>query len=74
VQVDPIKSALKAPGTKHLELTYDGSLSHFAFNFNLRRYSKVAGQTYLHRHGLDTRRVARRAGAGADTRPLLSPI
>ena len=39
VQVDPIKPALKAPGTKRLELIYDGPLSNFAFNFNLRRYS-----------------------------------
>jgi len=39
VQVDPIKPALKAPGTKRLKLIYDGPLSNFAFNFNLRRYN-----------------------------------
>ena len=39
VQVDPIKPALKAPGTMRLELIYDGPLSNFAFNFNLRRYT-----------------------------------
>jgi len=38
VQVDPIKPALKAPGAKRLELIYDGPLSNFAFDFNLRRY------------------------------------
>jgi len=27
------------PGTKHLKLEYDGLLSNFAFNFNLRRYN-----------------------------------
>jgi len=37
--VDPIKPALKAPGTKRLELIYDGPLSNFAFKFNLRRYT-----------------------------------
>jgi len=26
VQLDPIKSTLKAPGTKHLKLYYDGVL------------------------------------------------
>jgi len=40
VQVDPIKPALKAPGTKRLKLIYDGPLSNFAFNFNLRRYNE----------------------------------
>jgi hypothetical protein len=39
VQVDPIKPALKAPGAKRLELIYDGPLSNFAFDFNLRRYT-----------------------------------
>ena len=29
---------LKAPGTTHLKLKYDGLLSSSAFNFNLRRY------------------------------------
>jgi len=39
VQVDPIKPTLKAPGTKRLKVKCDESLSNFAFNFNLRRYS-----------------------------------
>ena len=38
VQVDPIKPILKPPGTKRLKLEYDGLLSNFAFNSNLRRY------------------------------------
>jgi hypothetical protein len=41
VQVDPMKPALKAPGTKPLKLKYDELLSSFAFNFNLRRYIKA---------------------------------
>jgi hypothetical protein len=43
VQVDPIKSKFKAPGTKRLKLKYDERLSSFAFNFNLRRYSTGLG-------------------------------
>jgi len=39
-QVDPIKTTLKPPGTKRLKLKYDKPLSNFAFNFNLRRYTK----------------------------------
>jgi len=39
VHVDPIKPALKAPGTNRLKLIYDGPLSNLAFKFNLRRYS-----------------------------------
>ena len=41
VQVDPIKSPLKPPGTKRLKLIYgpyDGPRSNIAFSFNLRRY------------------------------------
>jgi len=45
VQVDPIKPALKAPGTKRLELIYDGPLSDFAFKFKLRRYTSCAPRT-----------------------------
>jgi hypothetical protein len=40
VQVDPIKTTLKAPGNKLLRLKYDKPLSNFAFKFNLRRYIK----------------------------------
>jgi hypothetical protein len=39
VQVEPIKPVLKAPGPTLLEHGYDGPLSKFAFNFNLRRYT-----------------------------------
>jgi hypothetical protein len=42
VQVDPRKPKLKPSGTKRLKLTYDGPVSNFAFNFNLRRYSMAA--------------------------------
>ena len=45
MQVNPIKPALKAlkvPGTERLELIYDGPLSTFAFNFNLRRYGEAS--------------------------------
>jgi len=38
VQVEPMKSKLKAPGTKRLKLKYDNLLSSFAFKFNLRLY------------------------------------
>ena len=41
MQIDPIKPALTAPGTKRLKLKYDEPLSNFAFNFNLRRYIKA---------------------------------
>jgi len=40
-QVDPIKPELKALGANILTLKYDEVLSKFAFNFILRRYSKV---------------------------------
>jgi len=40
VQVDPIKSTLKAPRAKRLKLECDDLLSKFAFKFNLRRYIK----------------------------------
>ena len=39
VQVDPMKSVLKAPGSMLLKLRYDGPLSNFAFKFDLRRYT-----------------------------------
>jgi len=43
VQVASIRPTLKAPGTKRLTLKCDESLSNFAFNFNLRRYSLAGG-------------------------------
>ena len=38
MQVDPIKSKLKPPGTGRLKLKYDVLLSTYAFKFKLRRY------------------------------------
>jgi hypothetical protein len=38
VQVDPIKTQLKPPGTKRLKLNCDVLLSTSAFKFNSRRY------------------------------------
>jgi hypothetical protein len=40
-----VKSRLKAPGTKRLNLEYDGLLSNFGFRFNLRPY--ILGVTVL---------------------------
>ena len=40
-----MKSRLKAPGTKRLNLEYDGLLSNFGFRFNLRPY--ILGVTVL---------------------------
>ena len=57
VQVDPTKPALKAPGSKPLELIYDGPLSNFAFNFNLRRYTVVGVAGGVQRVGGRRRRV-----------------
>ena len=41
MQVHPIKPMLKPPGTNLLTQKYDAPLSFFAFNFNLRRYTKA---------------------------------
>jgi len=41
--VKPVKSVLKASGTKRLKLNCDDLVSSFAFNCNLRRYSKSPG-------------------------------
>ena len=38
MQVGPMESMCKAPGTKRLTLEYDKLLSSFAFKFNSRRY------------------------------------
>jgi len=71
VQVEPIKPTLKAPGIKRFKLKYDGLLSIFAFNFNLRRYNKAEfapesiGKVSGAARGLCQ-------WAGAYTRPLLS--
>jgi len=42
VQLDHIKPALKAPGSKRLKLEYDEPLSNFTVKFNVRRYSSGA--------------------------------
>jgi len=42
VQLDPINPTLTAPGTNLLTVKYVESLSTFAFNSNLRRYSEIA--------------------------------
>jgi len=41
VQGAPIEPTLKPTGTKLLKLQYDGQVSNFAFNFNLRYYNWV---------------------------------
>jgi len=40
VHVEPMKSVLKAPGTKRFNRKYDVLLSSLAFSFNLRRYNQ----------------------------------
>ena len=40
VQVEPMKSKLKAPGTERLKRKYDNPLSRFGFKCNLCRYTK----------------------------------
>jgi hypothetical protein len=42
VHVDPIKPTLEASGAQRMKLQYDALVSSFAFEFNLRRYSKAA--------------------------------
>ena len=59
VQVEPMKSMVKAPGTKRLKLKYDKLLSKFAFNFNLRRYNT----TMIARCHLSRATVRNRRGA-----------
>jgi hypothetical protein len=41
MQAEPMKSMLKAPGTKRLKQLYYETPSTFAFKFNLRRYNQV---------------------------------
>ena len=40
MQVDPIKPTFKAPEIKLFKVKHGGPLSIFAFDFNLRRFSK----------------------------------
>jgi len=37
-----MKPELTAPGTERLKLKFDGLVSNFAFEFNLRRYNQLA--------------------------------
>jgi hypothetical protein len=39
VQLDPMKSTLRAPGSKGSKLNCDYALSNVVFKFNLRRYT-----------------------------------
>ena len=48
MQVDPMKSMLKPPGTKHLKLKRDILLSTFAFKIKLRRYTEDAPLTVVY--------------------------
>jgi len=65
VQVDPIKTTLKAPRTKRLKLKCDEPLSYFAFNFNLRCYSSENGRSNARGNTLDaTPRRRLRCGQG----------
>ena len=41
LQVEPMKSKLKARGSKRLKLEYDMVFSSVAFSFNVRHYSKA---------------------------------
>ena len=41
MQVDPIKPTLNAPVSKRLKLEFPRSVSSFAFDFNLRRFTEV---------------------------------
>jgi hypothetical protein len=87
VQVDPIKSTLKAPGIKLLKLKYGKPLSIFAFEFSLRRYNLELLHTFIRllrekRDEIETTRSRLQIGldklnttasqVGAYTRPLFS--
>jgi len=65
VQVDPFRPTLKAPRTKRLTQKYDGLLSSFAFNFNLRRYTTVLAR--VRRFGQWTAKNAIQLSARADS-------
>jgi len=57
VRVGPIKPVLKASGTKRLDLRYDDLRTSFAFNFNLRRYTKLEQRVSMLTAGLQKRSV-----------------
>jgi superfamily II DNA or RNA helicase len=52
VQLEPMKSMLKAPGVKRLKLKRNELLSSFTFKFNLRRYKEEAVRAMLQPYGL----------------------
>ena len=62
--------AVKAPGTKRLQLTYDKLLSYVPFGFNLRRYTAgellvaIAGQSGVLVLKPASSSMSTRAGAG----------
>ena len=47
MQIDPIKPALQAPGTKRSKLEFDEQRSKFALTFKLRRYSKTVSRSLV---------------------------
>ena len=56
VQVDPIKSKSKAPGTKRLKLKCELLLSSLPFKFNLRRYT-MPSAVDIEKEGMSAPRV-----------------
>ena len=74
MQVEPLKSKLKATGAERLKLKHDDLLSRFAFKFNLRRYNMALRTTILAKmtNRLMSLATANGLAAGAYTRPLFS--
>ena len=80
MQVDPIKSTLKAPGTKLLKLKIYAPLSNCALKFNLRRYNQALADNGVAENDKKEYIAASEAwdvkadalSAGAYTRPLLA--
>jgi len=71
-----MKPVLKAPGTMLLKLRYDGPLSNFGFNFDLRRYTMEAME--VHSVGVMHRFLSRCSEARGvfrtNTRPTLNLV
>ena len=63
MQLEPFKPTLKAPGTYLLKLKYDEVFPGFAFNFNLRRYTKA-----FYNFNLAAHQVGRRSLTQVDRR------
>ena len=86
MQVKSTKHVLKAPGSMLLKPRRDGTVSNFAFNFDLRRFNKVLKLEHNNMHGWFLRlskkeetTVRKKLSAtyqvleaGACTRPLFS--